>query len=178
MSNQLSRKPVIMIEENHELLKSQTGTASPGPGWAGQRHGDPGIEQHQVGTVPAGVQPSYRTPGDRVLGNVMFRRYPGGELDVANAAHQVIDAIHRVKDMGGADQLNSLEKTALSVLFPQSFFYVDASMVSSVARVQLRLAPHEVEQVRMAVAAHLAEEMNWNAGFGGGSVPGRSTTKE
>ena len=118
MSNNLPRRPVRFVEANQDLLKSQVGTASPGPGWAGQREGTDYREEEVVYKVPAGVQSSYRTPADRVNGNQLFRRYTNGSLDVKWAMHQVVDALHRAKESGGHDQLNSLEKVALSVLFP------------------------------------------------------------
>jgi hypothetical protein len=31
--------------------------------------------------------------------------------------------------------------------------------------------------IREAAARHLSEELNWNAGRGGGSVPGRHVTR-
>lgn len=178
MSNN-PRMPVRFIKGNQELLKSQVGTASSGPGWAGQREGTdwrPGEESAYQ--VPPGVQPAYRTPPDRVSGNQLFRRYPNGALDVEYAKHCVVDALHRVKESGGHDQLNSLEKVALSVLFPASFDYIPQGMAPAVASVQLRLGPAELLLVREAVARHLLEEENWNAGRGGGSIPGRHITRD
>ena len=179
--NNASRMPVRFIPGNEDLLKSQVGTASPGPGWAGQRPGDEGgtdyIQEESVYHVGAGVLSSYRTPAGRVNGNELFRRYPNGMLDVTWAMHQVIEALHRAKQSAGHDQLNSMEKVALSVLFPQSFGYVAPGMVIAVATVQLRLSPLEIIQIREAVARHIGEEANWNSGLGGGSVPGRHVTK-
>lgn len=178
MSN-YTRLPVRFIPGNQDLLKSQTGTASPGPGWAGQRQGgtdwQPGDASAPV--HPPGVQPTYRTPPDRVINNQLFRRYPNGALDIEYAKHLVVDALHRVKDSGGVDQLNSLEKVALGVLFPMSFDFVAPNMVESVATVQLRLAPAELLLIREAVARHLAAEVNYSGGQGGGSVPGRAVTR-
>jgi hypothetical protein len=82
-----------------------------------------------------------------------------------------------VKDGGGVDQLNTEEKVALSLLFPEEFDYVDSGMVEAVASIHCRITMAEVMHVREKVAHHLAEEMNWNAGYGGGSVPGRSQTR-
>jgi hypothetical protein len=178
MSN-YTRMPVRFNPANQELLKSQVGSASPGPGWAGQREGtdwQPGEESAYQ--VAPGVQPQYRTPADRVSGNQLFRRYPNGALDVEYAKQCVVDALHRVKESGGHDQLNSLEKVALSVLFPMSFDYVPAGMAPAVTSVQLRLGPSELMLIREAVGRHLAEEVNWNAGKGGGSVPGRHVTRD
>ncbi len=179
MSNNYTRMPVRFIKANEELLKSQVGSASPGPGWAGQREGtdwQPGeVSAYQVAP---GVQPQYRTPPDRAISNMLFRRYPNGALDIMYAKNLVVDALHRVKESGGHDQLNSLEKVALSVLFPMSFDYVAPGMAPAVASVQLRLGPAELLLIREAVARHLAEEVNWNAGKGGGSVPGRHVTRD
>lgn len=177
MSN-YTRVPVHLLEANQDLLKSQTGTATSGPGWSGQRSGTdwrPGeVSAHQVGP---GVQPTYRTPPDRVSGNQLFRRRPNGALDMAHAKHLVLDALHRVQESGGHDQLNSMEKVALSVLFPMSFDYVPDGMANAVASVQLRLSPAETLSIRESVARHLSEEENYNAGQGGGSVPGRHVTR-
>ena len=178
MSN-YTRLPVRFVPGNQELLKSQTGTATPGPGWSGQRPGTdwrPGeVSAVQLGQ---GVVAQYRTPPDRVSGNQMFRRYPNGDLDIESAKNCVVDALHRVKDSGGtSEQLNSLERVALSVLFPMSFSHVPPGMSGSVAAVQLRVSPAELIMVREVVARHLAEEANYNAGLGGGSVPGRSVTR-
>lgn len=174
MSKNYTRVPVRFIESNKELLKSQT----PGLGWTGPRppsDWQPG----QVSAVqgPTGVQPTYRTPVGRVNGNELFRRYPSGQLDVQHAVNTVLNALHRAKDSAGVNQLNSMEQTALSCLFPGSFDYIAPDMAPSVATVQLRLSPAEVSLIRTKVAQHLAEEMNYNAGLGGGSVPGRSSTR-
>jgi hypothetical protein len=165
----LPRRPVRFVPQNVELLKSQEGSA-------GQRLGatdysDPGLPYMDV---PTGVRTSYRTPtpGERVNGNEFFRRYINGMLDIESAAHKVIDALHRVKDSGGHDQLNSEEKTVLGALFPTQFSEIGAVIAS----VQLRISDMEVEMIRQRVALHLAEEMNWNAGLGG-SLAARHQTR-
>lgn len=171
MSN-YTRMPVRFVPQNQDLLKSQQ------PGHAGQRLGtDYRPNEEVVSKVGPGVQATYRMPPGRVNGNVLFRRYPNGALDLEYAVHKVVDALHRVKNSGGVDQLNSSEKSALSVLFPHSFDFVPPGMAAGVMTVNLRLSPAEVLQIKEAVATHLAEEMNYNAGLGGGSVPGRSSTK-
>lgn len=167
-SSNLPRKPVRFIEANQELLKSQEGAA-------GQRKGGtdyskdiaaPTISGYSVGT--------YRTPADRVNGNEIFRRYPDGMLDLGYACNKVIDALHIAKQGG---PLNSVQQAALSALFPMTFNYHDSNMVDHVRTVNCRITPMEAIVVARKVAAHLAEEMNWNAGRGGGSVPGRSDTR-
>lgn len=170
-SHNLPRIPVRFLPHNQELVKAQEGIA-------GQSHESTDYSEDVPHSVVAqGVQPSYRTPADRVSGNTMFRRYINGMLDYGYACQKVIDAIHAVKECGGVDCLNTAQKVALSVLFPGSFEFVSSGMVDAVAKVNLRLSPQEVQMIRTKVAAHLAEEMNWNAGLGGGSVPGRSSTK-
>jgi len=170
MSNNLPRKPVRFVPQNEELLKSQEGIA-------GQRKdGTDFSHDEAVGTISKPTA-QYRTPVDRVSGNEFFRRYVGGSLDYDYAVHKVVDAIHRHKDCGSADQLNNEEKTALSILFPQVFTFLDGGVVAAIAGVQMRLLPEEVAMIRTKVARHLAEEMNYNAGRGGGSVRGRSDTR-
>lgn len=168
MSNHYSRIPVRYLPSNQDMIKSMD---------AGQAEGNTDyVNDTKVGTVAAGVQSSYRTPSDRVNGNVMFRRYLDGSLDMEYACHQVIDAVHRAKY--GAAPLYTQEQVALEILFPASFSgEIDPLMAASVAAVNLSLIPEEQAMIRAKVAAHLAEEMNYNAGNGGGSVPGRSSTR-
>jgi len=170
MSNNLPRKPVRFIEENQELLKSQEGIA-------GQRKGATDFSEAQTVAHISRPTATYRTPADRVNGNEFFRRYLNGSLDLGYVVAKVVDAMHRAKDCGGADQLNTEEKTALSILFPMQFNYIDSGMVLSVSAVQMKLTPLETVEVRRAVAAHLQEELNYNAGQGGSSAPGRHQTR-
>ena len=170
MSSNLPRRPVRFIKENEELLKSQEGLA-------GQSKTATDFEENvPYGTISRPTA-TYRTPPDRVNGNQFFRRYINGILDVPYAAAKVIDAIHRAKDSGGIDQLNGEEKTALSLIFPTQFGSMSSAVASATAMVQQRLSLMEVEQIRQTVAAHLQEELNYNAGRGGGNTPGRSQTR-
>lgn len=157
-NNSTPRLPVRFVEHNRDLLKAQAGASHEATDYR---------EEVTVATVSQWPQHEYRVPDARNLGNPLFRRYTNGSLDYDYACAKVIDALHRVKDSGGVDVLNHLEHTALSVLFPSSFFEVDPAMAGSVATVQLRLSPMEAMSIRMKVASHLAAEMNWNAGFGG-----------
>jgi hypothetical protein len=171
MSNNLPRRPVRFVEQNEELLKSQEGLA-------GQRQGATDFSEDQPVAQISRPTAQYRTPIDRVSGNEFFRRYLSGELDMGYAVSKVVDAIHRAKDGGGVDQLNNEEKTCLSILFPQQFHGMDNAYVSgTIAAVQLRIQPEEIAAIRVEVAKHVQEEMNYNAGRGGGSAPGRHQTR-
>jgi hypothetical protein len=170
MSNNLPRRPVRFVPQNDELLKSQEGLA-------GQRKGATDFSEDQtVAHVSVPVQ-TYRTPVGRLNGNEFFRRYMDGSLDIKYAASKVIDALHRSKDGGGVDQLNSEEKVCLSVLFPEVFMEVDAAIVSTVAAVQLKITVDEMYAIKQLVARHVQEELNYNAGRGGNSAPGRNQTR-
>lgn len=167
MSNTHSKVPVRFLGGNMDLLKSMYSDVKGKTDY---------INDTTAPTAAAGVQPSYRTPSDRVNGNVMFRRYLDGKLDMDYACQQVISAVHRAKY--GAAPLYEQEAVALSVLFPGSFSdTIDPLMAASVAAVNIKLLPEEQAMIRIKVASQLAEEINYNAGNGGGSVPGRSQTK-
>lgn len=120
------------------------------------------------------IDNQYRVPVGRWNGNVAFRRGPDNSLDFMYAVDKVIDCIHKVKDKG---VLDSLEMTVLSVVFPETFQYVDPAVAQQLARVNLRLSMEEVRTIGELVAARLKEELNWNSGYGGSSVPGRSVTR-
>lgn len=163
----LVKKPVNMIAANDELLKSQAS--------AGQELGatDFKVTEDDYMNLPAEPVSSYRTPVERVNGNVMFRRYLDGRLDMDYAVGKVLEAVHKLKE---GVILSEQEKVALSVVYPTVFTYVDAGVVDSVRSVNLKLSLEETALIALKVAAQLAEELNWNAGLGGGSVPGRSET--
>lgn len=125
-------------------------------------------------SVQGGVVSSYRTPADRTSGNDTFRRYPDGTLDVEYAKHKVVDMLHRLKD---GQPLTELEKCILTCCFPAATPFMDAGVADNLRAVNLRIAPEEMLAISMKVASHLAAEMNYNAGQGGGSVPGRDLTR-
>ena len=157
--NNLPKRPVRFQEDNQELLKSQ---------------GDY-VNDTTVPSIPAYVTPSYRTPPDRVSGNRFFRRNLDGSLDMENARNVVVDAIHRFKQKN--IPVGTQEAVVLSVIFPGIFCEgVDPLMAAAVGAVQLDLIPEEVAMLRILVARHFAEEINWNAGQGGGTVDGRNQT--
>lgn len=162
------RVPVRYNPANRELLKSQD------EGLAGQKRTTDYSQELDLATVSRSGEDHFRVPSGRNIGNVFFRRFVDGSLDVEHAKHTVLEALHKVKDSGGVDTLNAQEHAALGVLFPSQF---GVGVSSFMGPVQFRLSPLEIESVRQVVAAHLAEELNWQGGMGGGSVPGRSTTR-
>lgn len=168
MSSNLPRKPVLLVEENHDLLKSQEGLA-------GQSKTATDFSENVPYDTISAPTATYRTPSGRVNGNEFFRRYITGPLDVGYAVRKVLLAMARAKDSGGINQLNGEEQSVLRVLFPVQFG--GDTLSGDQAMVQYRLTLIEVEQIRQAVAAHIQEELNYNAGMGGGSVPGRSQTR-
>lgn len=163
MSN-LPRIPVRFLEHNAELLKSQDPSDL--------RKSTDYTFTEDVGAMNMG--PQYNAPQGRVLGNQLFRRYPNGMLDLDGAKHTVVDIIHKVKDQG---PLTELEKLVLGCIFPLVFPFVDGRLSESLTRVQLKLAPWEIDQIAHAVSAHLTAEMSYNAGIGGGGDPGRAVTR-
>lgn len=198
MASNLPRLPIRFLTEHAELLKSQTaevdlqkgaeemaairsdvqrgplaksmdalsgGHAGAGTDWSPTEH---------AAAVPGGVVSQFRAPGDRNLGNVLFRRNPDGTLDLDAAKHVVVDMIHKVKDKG---PLTELEKLTLGIMFPVIFDFVDPRLATPMMAIHLRLTAWEVVMVNEAVAAHLTAEMNYNAGLGGGGDPGREVTR-
>jgi hypothetical protein len=147
------RKPVRFIEANEELLDIQKSTS-----------GDMVVDNHPdyegptEDAYPARMEPQYRTPHDRVSGNEMFRRNPDGSLDYNYAKNKVIEAVHKVRD---GISPTTLEQTALSVLFPAVFSYVDAGVLSAVRAVNLKLSPAESAKISMLVSGHLSSEIEF-----------------
>ncbi len=127
-----------------------------------------------VNSVPEGVVPQFRAPGDRNIGNVLFRRNPDGSLDIDAAKNIVVDMIHKVKDKL---PLTELEKLTLGIMMPLVFDFVDPRLATPMMAIHLRLNPWEIAIVNERVAAHLIAEMNYNAGLGGGGDPGRAVTR-
>ncbi len=161
-----TRTPIHAIPANQELMKG---------GYAGTppaEHTNFTITE-DVPTVSMSNQD--RVPTDRVLGNVVFRRYLNGMLDFDYAKHKVIDAINKVKLKQGIEPEDCY---VLNALFPNvgTLMIAASGVMVAESAMRTRLTPMEVEQVRQDVAAHFLEVLNWNAGRGGGSVPGRSST--
>ena len=166
------RIPVRFVSGNKELIKSMGADYSDVKGHTDYVN-DVDADVHIAAMGPVN---NYRTPADRVNGNEMFRRYLDGRLDIKYAVDKVVDAVHRYKEKDIA--LYTQEAVSLQILFPGAGFDggVDPAMANAVAGVNLKLTPQEIALIRFRVASHLAEEMNYNAGQGGGSVPGRNQT--
>ena len=164
-SGNLPRVPVRFLPQNEELLKKAEGA----------REGTTDYKLTEFAEVHLPNVPvqRYRTPHDRVSGNLVFRRYPDGSLDFDYAKHSVVDAARKAKE---GLPLTPQEETVLSVLFPQQFDFLDGGMLSHVRRTVLKITEEETAIVAKMVRAHFAEVLNYNAGFGGNSVPGRSQT--
>jgi hypothetical protein len=158
--------PVRFIKEHEELLKSQEASSGGRAGATDYAHTEP--------ETTAVMEPQFRAPGDRNIGNVLFRRNPDASLDLENAKNVVVDAIHKVKDKS---PLTNLEELVLSIMFPLMFTFVDPRLAGPMAAVHLRLAPHEITMIQAKVAAHLTAEMSYNAGIGGGGDPGRAVAR-
>lgn len=118
---------------------------------------------------------TYRTPQQdptqmRNEGCTPLRRYPDGRLDTEFVASQVIDMIHKA-ELGG--NLTSFEQGLLTLILPHRFQLVNPKIAGTMAR----LTEEERGLVSLRVLRHMNEELNWNAGRGGGSVPFRHVTK-
>jgi len=119
---------------------------------------------------------SYRTPQQDSLlmrneGCTPLRRYPDGRLDTEFVAQEVVSLIHKAEDGGN---LTSFEQGLLTLILPQKFQLVDPKIAGTMAR----LTEEERGLVALRVLRHMNEELNWNAGRGGGSVPFRHTSRD
>lgn len=154
MTNTLPKVPVRFIAENSEMLDSMAKSHT-----AGQTLGGTDYTPEQAAAYHTAMHPEYRTAPDRVNGNVIFRRYADGSLDVDYAKNQIVEAIRKVRDN---IPLNSMEEAALSSCFPNVFsHYIDSGVVSSVRAVSCKISLLESQAVSAAVAAHLAAELDW-----------------
>lgn len=117
------------------------------------QYDDPRLQQRNVGCTP-------------------LRRYPNGRLDVKFVAQQIIDLVHKAKDGG---RLTEFEKALLTSILPSYFQF--PGMDSRMSRTMARMSDEEKLLVAMQIRGHIKEELNWNAGRGGGSVKGRGSTR-
>jgi hypothetical protein len=119
----------------------------------------------------------YRTPhNDRTImprndGCTMLRRYPDGRLDIPYVCGKVIEIIHKMKDAGHVTQF---EKALLALALPKPF---QKLIDTKIAKTMTKLSNEERMLLGLYLSQHLKEELNWNAGMGGGSVPGRGSTR-
>lgn len=159
MASNFPRLPVRFLEQNQELLKSL------------YTHKDDHPNYEQTEDVPtAHMEPQFRAPGERNLGNLVFRRLPDGSLDIEAAKMVVVDIIHKIKD---GLMPTELEKLVVGCCFPLQFPYVDGRLAKQISAVQLKITPWEMAMVTQAVAEHLSQEMSYNAGNGGFPTPHR-----
>lgn len=143
----------------HMRQRGQEETISKSTSWRpGSTHKTVVRNQHDDPTIAA-----------RNAGVSYCRRYPDGKLDIRYVAHKVIDAIHKAK-LGG--YLTNDEKALLTMILPGNFGMMDMR----IAGTMFRMTDEERLLVAIVVQRHLNEELNFNAGRGGGSVPGRSST--
>jgi hypothetical protein len=119
------------------------------------------------------IAADYRVPVGRAYGNQLFRRNHDGSLDVDSARDSVLTVLSKVRHKA---YLTDFEKLILSSVFPGVFQFYDPMVASKMASVQLQISMQERQDIAILVSAHMAEELNWNGGFGGGSVAGRSFT--
>lgn len=165
----LPRVPVYMVPGNASLLKGAS---------AGAESGATDFRMdNDYATVTMPMTQSYRYPADRVNGNEVFRRYLNGTLDLGYAKDKAVDAIHKVKRRS---PLLPEDCHVLVSLFPGVHEIVSVcseyGIIPANAFIISKISPMEIDAVRQLVAAHFAEESNWNAGQGGGSVSGRGHT--
>ena len=106
----------------------------------------------------------------RNTGITYARRYPNGKLDIKYVAGKIINIIHKARDGG---KLLDDEKALLTVVLPGIYPLMDAK----IAGTMFRMSDEEKLLLALYLKQHLAEELNYNAGRGGGSVPGRHVTQ-
>jgi hypothetical protein len=119
----------------------------------------------------------YRTPhNDRTVmprndGCTHLRRYADGRLDVPYVCGKIIEIIHKMKDAG---HVTEFEKALLAMALPHAF---QKLIDEKIAKTMTKLSSQERMMLGLYLSQHLREELNWNAGLGGGSVPGRGSTR-
>lgn len=153
MSDFGSRKPIHM--QNPEIAKAV--------------RSNPSYESFRPNVIHGA---DYKEMTDRPGVSAMsrIRRYPDGRLDYDWVVNQVIDAIHSLE---AHENILPIDAALLTVVFPLKF----RKMEPRQADILTQLSNSEKAAVAALVESHLAEELNWNAGQGGGSVPGRSVTR-
>ena len=115
-------------------------------------------------------QTEVRMPKDREEGCTPLRRYPNGQLDIKYVAQTIVSLIHKIMDGGN---LTDFERALLTSILPKKFDLMDKKLAGTMAR----MSEDEKALVALAVQGHVWEEVNWNAGRGGGSVSGRHVSR-
>ena len=150
MSYNESKKPLHM--QNTDLAKSSMA--------------NPSYESFRPNVIH---EPQYVEMDDRSSTHAMsmMRRYPNGELDYQWAVGVIMDAIHKAeRNM----YLTPVEEALLTVVFPLKFKITEPQQ----AEIRTKLSSTEKSDLKEIVEAQIKEELNYNAGRGGGSVPGRT----
>lgn len=94
-----------------------------------------------------------------------LRRYANGVLDYDWALNHIIDALHKVEIQA---MLLPIEAALLTIIFPLKFRKMEPDQAS----LMTQLSDSEKEMLNALIEAHMRAETNWNAGRGGGAVPG------
>jgi hypothetical protein len=122
-------------------------------------------------------KPEYRSQytdprlSPRNTGCTILRRYPNGRLCFEYVAQEIISLYNKVRDHG---HVTEFEKAVLCLVLPQQF---ESLIDPKIAQTMTKLTKDERMVLAMMVDRHVREELNWNAGFGGGSVRGRGQTR-
>lgn len=107
----------------------------------------------------------------RNMGCTILRRYPNGQLCFEHVCNEILSLINKVKDGG---HVTDYEKAVLALCLPQPFSKL---MDSKIAQTMTKLSKEERMLIAHMVGAKLREIENYNAGRGGGSIDGRSSTR-
>lgn len=149
-----ARMPVHMIPGNSDLLKAQRHDD--------YRSSDFGAEES---APSADMRAQFRAPADRANGNVVFRRYPDGSLDLEYAADIVMEVVERVRTSNGTDPLTHQDHAIVGCVFPPVFApHVDHSLIASIRSVNLRITDLECMMIAMKCAQRIAAIAGFRSG--------------
>ena len=126
------------------------------------------FQPHQVHEVEYGYQGQDR-PNTHMMS--IIRRNPDGTLDYQWAKNMIIDAVH---NMSFPHSLLPIHRALLTIIFPEKL----REMEPMQADLMTQFSDTEKARVRQLVESQLNEEENYNAGGGGGSVEGRTKTRD
>ena len=150
--------PINRVVDKEKLVKALDGYA---PSWR-----DPITHPYKHNNPQSDPKTA-----DRFVGNQMARRYVNGALDMDYLLHQVIEVIHKIKE---GEVLTPPEESLLALINPA----FKTPITEGLAKTYLRVTDDEVNLLRLKLQLFLAAERNWQAGHGGGTVPGADTTKD